>query len=51
MLQGALDELAIINRALDEAEIQSLMKGIIESLSVEPAGKLATTWGDIRDRQ
>ncbi len=50
MLLGALDELAILNRALDEAEIESLMGGIIEALSVEPAGKLATLWGDIRSR-
>ena len=50
MLQGALDELIIFNRALDEAEIQQLMSGIIEALPVQPAGKLAALWGDIRSR-
>ena len=48
MLLGALDELAILNRALDEDEVQQLMGGIVEALSVDPAGKLAGLWGDIR---
>jgi hypothetical protein len=48
MLLGTLDELAIINRALDEDEIQQLMGGIVDALAVEPVGRLAALWGEIR---
>jgi len=43
---GAIDEVAIFNVALTEADIKDLMKGSIAAVS--PAGKLATTWGSIK---
>jgi hypothetical protein len=50
MLEAVLDELAILNRALDEVEIQQLMGGIVDALSVDHTGKLATTWAQIRSK-
>ena len=48
MLAGGLDELIILNRALDEAEIKTLMGGIVEALAVDSADKLSTTWAEIK---
>ncbi len=45
--KGRLDEFAIYNRALAEAEIQQDMNGVIAS-SVSQSGKLTTTWGDLK---
>jgi len=44
---GVVDDVAIFNRALSVAEVKQLMQGPI-AFSVNSAGKLATTWGDIR---
>ena len=41
-----VDEVRIWNRVLSENEIEEAMKGNI--LSIEPAGKLATTWANIK---
>jgi len=49
MLEGILDELAILNRALDEAEMTQMMEGILTALAVSPTGKLAVSWGSIKD--
>lgn len=47
---GLLDEIVLINKALDEAEINTLMTdGIERSLAVEPTGKLAVCWGRVKD--
>lgn len=47
--QGMLDELIIFNAILDQEDIQAIMNDGIETvLSVEPIGKLATSWGDIK---
>jgi len=43
---GVIDEVAIYNRALTEAEIQKDMIGI--TLAVEPGEKAAATWGSIK---
>ena len=49
--QGLIDEVAIFNTALDEAEIQEIMNtGLADLLAVEPAGKLAATWASIKSR-
>jgi hypothetical protein len=49
MYEGILDELAILNRALTEAEMQSLMNdGMEGALSVRPSGKLAIRWGTLK---
>lgn len=44
-MEGLIDEVAIFNTALDEAEIQEIMNtGLAHILAVAPAGKLAATW-------
>lgn len=47
---GLLDEIAIFSVALEETDIQEIMRNGLSALgaSVEPAGKLATIWGQIR---
>lgn len=48
---GMLDEIAIFSEALSEEEIQDIMNlGFEKYLAVEPAGKLATTWAEIKER-
>ncbi len=47
MLNGILDEIVIINRALDEAEMTSLMEdGALAAVSA--SGKLATQWSFLK---
>jgi len=45
-----IDEVAVFNVALGEADIQTIMKGGLQSVltAVEPADKLSTTWADIK---
>jgi hypothetical protein len=46
---GSVDEVAIFDRALSEAEINELMNnGVKAGLAVNASGKLAATWGTIR---
>ena len=46
---GVFDEIAFFSVALTEDDINVLMtKGFKSALSVYPAGKLATTWGNIK---
>ena len=46
---GIFDEVAFFSVALTEADIKTLMnKGLKSALSVYPAGKLTTTWGNIK---
>lgn len=46
---GLIDELGIWNVALDENQINQVMKvGKAKMLAVEPSTKLATTWGKLR---
>jgi hypothetical protein len=48
---GKLDEVAIFNVALDEADINTVMtKGFKTVLTVSSKGKLTTAWGDIKSR-
>lgn len=50
-LNGILYDVAIFKVALSEADIKDLMEnGLGTLLPVEPAGKLATTWGSIKVR-
>ncbi len=48
-LTGLLDEYYLFSRALDEAEIQSVMNG--EFLSVNPQGKTAVSWAGLKTRR
>lgn len=45
--RGAIDEIAIYNRALTQEEIQKSM-GLGHVQSVEPISKLATIWGNLK---
>jgi len=48
---GIIDELALFNKALSQAEIKNLMtKGIVGGAAVEPESKLAITWGNIKTK-
>jgi len=53
-LTGAVDEVVILNVALEEEDIQAVAERGIESVlgmtAVSPAGKLATSWGDVKTR-
>ena len=50
-LNGMLYEVALFDVALTEDDISDLMKNGLEAvLAVEPSGKLATTWADIKSR-
>ncbi len=42
---GAMDEIVIFSRALDDGEIEALVEGWEAAMSVESRGKLSTTWG------
>jgi hypothetical protein len=46
LFKGMIDEVRVYNRELDEDEIAAVMKS--ESLAVEPSGKLAVTWGQLK---
>jgi len=45
---GAIDEIVILSRALEQEEIQQLLNGWDEAFDVEPEGKLATTWARVK---
>jgi len=45
---GIIDEVMIYNRALSEDEIRQNFQA--KGLSVRPAGKLATVWGEVKSR-
>ncbi len=47
--KGAIDEVAIWHRVLTQAEIRTVLKGHL--LSVSPRDKAATTWGDMKRRR
>lgn len=46
--EGIIDEISFWERALEEKEVQEMMD---VSLDVEAAGKLATTWGELKAKQ
>ena len=46
---GVIDEVVLINKALSEDEIKELMtNGVVSVLAVQPKGKLALRWGDVK---
>ena len=45
---GLIDEFRLYDRVLDEREITDLASGV---LPVEPAGKLATTWANLKQNR
>ncbi len=45
---GMIDDVAIYDRVLDQAEIDALAGGETISFAVEPVRKLATTWGTVK---
>lgn len=46
LFKGKIDEVRLYDRALDENEIAAVMES--DSLAVEPSGKFATTWGQLK---
>jgi len=50
LTDGIIDDLVLINKALDKPEIEKLMNdGIEGALATQPAGKLAVSWGSVKD--
>ena len=47
-MQGAIDEASIYDRMLDDDEVKENFEAGPLDLAVEPAGKLALTWGGIK---
>ena len=47
---GDLDEVAVFNVALAEADIKEIMKGLSPS-AVLASGKLSTMWGNVKNNQ
>ena len=47
-LIGMIDNVRIYDRILDEAEVKQNFESESDSLPVEPAGKLSTTWGYLK---
>ena len=48
MWKGAIDEVRIYNRALEEEEVLQNFNAKSNSVAVEAVGKLATLWGNIK---
>ncbi|MDE0483991.1 MAG: LamG domain-containing protein [Candidatus Poribacteria bacterium] len=46
LFKGIIDEVRLYDRVLDEDEIAAVMES--DSLDVEPSGKLALTWGQLK---
>lgn len=49
LMDGIIDDVVLISKALDEAEVKDLMtNGVTAILAVGPAGKLTVSWGSIK---
>ncbi|MFC1719173.1 LamG domain-containing protein [Candidatus Poribacteria bacterium] len=48
-LNGIMDEIAILNVGISEAQLKTYMEGGI-TIAVEPSGKLAASWGEIKSQ-
>jgi hypothetical protein len=49
LMDGIIDDVVLISKALNEAEVKDLMtNGVASILAVEPVGKLAVSWGSIK---
>ena len=46
--KGMIDEVAIFNRAITDKEITQVMGGLQNVLAVDPEGKLAVTWSQLK---
>ncbi len=49
-LNGSVDELGFFDVALSQDQINAVMGGVEALGAVEPSGKIATTWAQIKDR-
>ncbi len=47
---GAIDEVVILNSALTQADVKSLLNGLEAAKAVSPSGKLATSWSRLKKR-
>ncbi len=51
LMNGFVDEVAVFNVALSDADVQQLMAdGLQGVVAVEPTGKLATTWANVKSQ-
>ena len=48
-MTGLIDELVLFGRALSDKEVNDLMGGINLVMSVEPSGKITSTWGGLKN--
>lgn len=48
---GLMDEFLIFHRAISEDEVTTLVNASGNPLAVDPAGKLSTTWGQIKNNK
>ena len=49
--KGIIDEVGLFSAALDEDDIETVMKnGLEEAAAVDPTRKLTTTWGSIKNK-
>ncbi len=49
LMDGIIDELVLVNKALSATEIRDLMdNGLANIMAVEPTGKLSVSWGSIK---
>ena len=49
-ITGVLDEVAIFTVALTEADVAALAGGLMSATSVDSAGKMTTTWGQLKSQ-
>ena len=49
-ITGTLDEVAIFTVALTEADVTALAGGLMNATSVDSAGKMTTTWGQLKSQ-
>jgi len=47
-LKGQIDEVALFNYAMSQAQIQQAMNGLRSGKAVQNSGKLATCWSFIK---
>ena len=50
IITGTLDEAAIFTVALTEADVAALAGGLMNATSVDSAGKMTTTWGQLKSQ-
>ena len=47
---ATIDEVVIFDVALEQADIETMLDGMLTALAVDPTDKMATTWADVKIR-